>query len=130
MSFFVWDDTTLSTNVDAMDDEHKEIVRLMNKLWDANEAGESKAKLTGIIDELGTYTVKHFQDEEAYMEKINFPSLDSHKFIHKDLLEKFGEHKAKFEQGSDDKVQKSFFDFLKLWLTAHIQGIDKKYGEG
>lgn len=60
------------------------------------------------------------------MASIDYPLLDTHKRIHANLLEEFGAHKTNFEKTGE--LTTKFFSFLKLWLTAHIQGIDKKYG--
>ena len=47
--------------------------------------------------------------------------------IHKDLLDKFTDHYQIMV--STGKLNDKFFSFLKLWLSAHIQGIDVKYGK-
>jgi hemerythrin len=61
------------------------------------------------------------------MEKIGWESVDVHKYIHKSLLETFTKHYQNFlDQG---QLTMEFFEFLRLWLAAHIQGIDKKYGD-
>ncbi len=116
----------LDIGVNEMNDEHKKLLAIMNKLYDRNKAGAVKAELESIIQDLANYTVKHFSDEEAYMEKIQFPELSVHKIIHQNLLRTFAEQVEKFKKG-DGKVSDGFFGFLKLWLTAHIQGIDTKY---
>ena len=126
MGFFDWNDK-LDIGVMAMNNEHKHLLAIMNRLFDRNEAKADKNELKGIIKELGEYTVKHFGDEEKYFDSINFPDSSKHKLIHKDLLEKFGGHVAAFEKSG--QLDKSFFDFLKMWLSAHIQGVDAKYGQ-
>ncbi len=118
----------LDIGVNKMNDEHKVLLDLMNKLYDMAGAGKGKAELSKALKELGEYTVKHFSDEEEYMRSISFPEFELHQFIHKDLLGRFQGHVKEFEAG-DGKMSESFFGFLKLWLSAHIQGIDKKYGD-
>ena len=126
MSFFDWSER-LDIKVEPMNREHKHLLEIMNRLFDKNEKKAAKSELAPIVKELGDYTVKHFADEEAYLASINFPDIEKHKFIHKDLLTKFGGHAANFEKSGT--LDASFFDFLKMWLNAHIQGIDMKYGE-
>lgn len=128
MSFFKWDPEQLSVKVSEMDAEHKILIDKMNALYDANEAKSDFNQLKVLMDDLAGYCIKHFQDEEAYMEKISFPSLEGHKLIHKDLLRQFTSHKEKFE-ASKDFIQKDVFMFLKFWLQSHICGVDTKYGE-
>ena len=126
MSFFEWSNK-FDIHVDAMNKEHQHLIVIMNRLHAKYEAKGSKADIGPILKELGDYTVKHFADEERYLESIKFPDIEKHKLIHKDLLAKFGTHVANFEK--DGALNNAFFDFLKMWLSAHIQGIDMKYGE-
>ena len=127
MSFIDWEDR-YDVNVPEMNGEHRELMRLMNRLHELNDAKASKHEIGAALGELGSFTVRHFQHEEAYQEKIGFPGLGSHKRIHADLLEKFGAHQRDFEAGSG-VLGERFFHFLKFWLSAHIAGVDRKYGE-
>lgn len=128
MPFFVWSDDKLSLQVSQMDKEHKVLVEIMNSLFDRNEAKAPKSELQDLVDKLAAFTVKHFQNEEAYMASISFPSLETHKIIHKQLLARFGTFVDEFKLG-DGKISAGFFGFLNGWLTAHICGIDKKYAD-
>lgn len=125
MGFMDWS-SNLDIGVASMNSEHQQLLAIMNRLYDLNQAKASKSELQSTLKELAEYTVKHFGDEEAYFDSIGYPDAEKHKYIHKDLLAKFGTHKDNFEKtGSLDQA---FFNFLKMWLSAHIQGIDSKYG--
>lgn len=118
----------LDIGVEKMNDEHKVLLDLMNRLFDQAGSKATKPVLKATITALGNATVAHFQDEERYMQSIGYPDFERHRFIHVDLLKKFAEFQAKFESGPGE-VGNDFFSFLKLWLSAHIQGIDRNYGE-
>jgi hemerythrin-like metal-binding protein len=111
--------------VAAMNEQHQILIEIMNRLHDQFESGASRVEPSKSLDELANFTVKHFRQEEAYMASI-YPTLDSRKLIHANLLEEFGVHRAAFEKNGE--VTSGFSAFLKLWLEAHIMGIDKKYG--
>ncbi len=129
-SIFEWDKTKYTTYVSAMDKEHEKLVAIMNRLYQENDQGVPKAQLLKTVDELAKYTTQHFASEEAYFMKIpNYKSADTHKRIHENLLKDFGAHVEKFKKSSENKVPNDFFMFLKVWLSAHICGIDRKYGE-
>ena len=128
MPILEWNDA-LDIGVNDMNQEHKKLLALMNELYDKNAAGANKTSLSKTLNELAAYTVKHFADEEAYLEKIGYPELSKHKWIHQDLLTKFGKHKAEFDSGANPKMNDEFFKFLKLWLSSHIKGIDRMYGD-
>ena len=122
--FFQWNQQNLGLDCE-MDDEHKILINKMNLVYDAQAAGESYNKVTSLLEDLGAYTVEHFKSEEAYMEKIGFQGLATHKIIHQQLLKQFGEHMENYKK--TQKLEESFFNFLKVWLTSHIKGIDAKY---
>lgn len=126
MSLMDWS-SDLQLDVNSMDSQHKGLLDIMNKLYDDYQKGADFAILSTSLNQLAEKTVKHFSDEEAYMESIDFPNLGTHKVIHKDLLEKFGAHKEKFEQ--EKQLNDEFFNFLKFWLRSHIMGIDTKYAQ-
>lgn len=125
MGLMDWSDQ-LDIGVDSMNQEHKQILAYMNRLYDLDQAKAGAGEIIKAVKDLGQYTVKHFADEEQYMASIGFPDLDKHKFIHKDLLTKFTDHQRKIE-ASGGQIDEMFFEFLKFWLTAHIMGIDAKY---
>ncbi len=124
MAVMEWNDK-LDIGVDEMNNQHKGLLKLMNQLHDAYERGDSYAKQAEILGRLGQATIDHFTEEEAYMESIGFDGLEVHKLIHKDLLDKFTKHVE--DSAKNNALTDNFFVFLKVWLTAHIMGIDTKY---
>lgn len=123
--FFEWEDS-LDLHINEMDSEHKQIVHYMNELYECYEKKSDKSVYEPILKDLYNYTVKHFKDEEEFFSKLDYPQADSHKYIHKDLLSKLDQN-AKIV--SEKGLNEDLFFFLKMWLTAHISGIDMKYGE-
>lgn len=117
-----------SVGVPAMDAAHKKIMALMNRLHEQRSGGEDKAALRATLKELTDFTVRHFREEEGFMESIAFPALANHKQIHATLIQQLGQHVNAFETGKG-ALPDQFFNFLKVWLTSHIVGIDGKYGE-
>ncbi|TPV97081.1 MAG: bacteriohemerythrin [Myxococcales bacterium FL481] len=126
MGYLDWTDA-LDVGVDAMNREHQRLIDLMNELHTGNERGENKAMLLSRLDKLAKWTVSHFSHEEAYLESIRYPKLTSHRRIHADLLRQLDGHVTSFRESDHKTLPKELFTFLKLWLTAHIQGIDAQY---
>lgn len=123
--FFEWEES-LNLHVNDMDIEHKQIVHYMNELYECFEKKSEKSVYEPILKELHQFTIKHFKDEEEFFSKLDYPQAESHKYIHKDLLAKL-EQNAKIV--SEKGLNEDLFFFLKMWLTAHICGIDMKYAE-
>ena len=128
MAFIEWGDA-LSVTVDAMDSEHKELVRLINELHDAITVNKDKEVLGKVFDGLVQYTVFHFASEEQLMEDVGYPDLPKHRELHQDLVSQVGKLKEKYDSGEGDSVSVDVMEFLRDWLVNHIQGTDKKYGE-
>ena len=127
MPIMTWDQS-LDIGVSAMNDDHKQILDAMNRIYDASEAGRTGEEVNRLVSRLGEICVAHFKDEESYMASIGFPGLPNHKFVHVALLERYAEHAAQIK-AAGGRADNVFFHFLQHWLTAHIKGIDVKYGE-
>ena len=125
MPIMNWDQT-LDIGVEAMNKEHREILDAMNRIFDAHAAGQHGPAINHLVARLGDVTTRHFADEEAYMAKVGYPGLGSHKLIHVKLLQDFGTHAAAIK-AAGGQVNPDFFSFLRRWLVAHIKGIDIKY---
>ncbi len=126
MSDFKWDEK-LRLGVDPMDKDHQKIIALMNDLEKAREQQASFTELERAFRNLAEFTAQHFREEEVYMESIAFPQLNSHKLIHKRLLDTLQEHYENFQQSK--QLNEQVFTFLSFWLKSHICGIDKQYAE-
>ena len=124
-SEFVWDPATLALNVDSMDSEHRRLIELMNRLQQLFLDGAPAVEQGKAFAALADYTQRHFEHEEAYMQSVGYPGLAVHKGVHRNLLEKVNEHAKGFKQNG--KFSEALFQFLHMWLRAHICGVDKKY---
>lgn len=126
-SLFIWDKSRYELKVAEMDQEHQTLVDIMNNLYEQNRTKQTKAEILQTVHQLLAFVVLHFQHEEAYLDKIRFPGLSNHKGIHQRLLSQLKQHAADFESSSSPVIPNAFFDFLTLWLSAHIQHIDMQY---
>ncbi len=127
MPFYSWDPKLLSVEVKEMDSEHQILIKKMNAVFDGNQAKKSKAELSDLVDDFAKYTIQHFSDEEAFMEQIKFEGIATHKLIHQQLLAEVTKHITEFK--TTGVLTQGFFNFLAVWLTSHIRGIDTKYGK-
>jgi len=126
MAFIEWR-ASLSVGVAAMDQQHQQLIALINQLADAMTQGKSKVALGGILDELVHYTVYHFADEEKLLAQRHYPELSTHQSDHIQLTTQVADYQSQFRAG---KLALSFdlMNFLRDWLANHIQISDKKYG--
>lgn len=127
MPIMEWDDS-LDIGVEAMNDEHRQILNAMNRIFDVAETGRTGEEINQLVARLGAVCVRHFADEEAYMAAIGFPGLAIHRIMHQDLLKRFQTHATEIREAGG-RADQGFFYFLRYWLRAHIKGIDCKYAD-
>ncbi len=127
MSLLSWDDE-LSVEVKEIDDQHKKLIEQLNKLNEAMREGKGKEVAEDILSELVKYTDYHFRTEEKYMKRFDYDGYGEHKRAHENFVEEVTEFQEKFEEGSVGLTVK-MMNFLKNWVTEHIDGLDQKYVE-
>lgn len=120
-----WTDS-LSVKNKHIDEQHKKLVNMVNKLNSAVNKGESRNMLGTILDELIEYTVKHFKDEEALFVNSSYPGKEKHLEEHNNLKKTVSELRAAFMEGNV-LIGTDTIDFLKNWLVNHIMGTDMEY---
>lgn len=124
MSLITWNDQ-LKVGVSIIDNDHQQLVRMVNELADAMKAGHGKDVLDKLFHGLVDYTVKHFGNEERLMQQHGYPESPDHKKQHEDLKKQAVDLQQKFKGGSSS-VTIETLNFLKNWLANHILGTDKK----
>jgi hemerythrin len=126
MAYFEWKQE-YSVGVAKLDDEHKELVRLLNSLYEAFKQGKGRDALGLIIAKLIKYTQTHFSSEESIMMLNGYPGLELHRDKHRKMAAKVQRIHQKFQRG-EIRNPIEISNFLKDWLQKHIQGTDKLYG--
>lgn len=119
------------TGIKLIDDEHRQLFALVNevhKLVNDDLMFDKYDEIMRILTELKNYTEMHFQDEENYMEKINYADIDAQRRAHNAFIEKLVD--INFEQLEDlDNHQQEYLqdvlEFLAKWLFNHILIMDK-----
>ena len=124
--FIVWDET-FSVGFELMDNQHKELVEMVNALFAACKLGAVAADLAYLrtINRAMEYAKTHFSDEEKYMSQVGYPKLDEHKKQHEEFVAKIMKSLKLFEEGNTEPIEMA--NFLKYWLLNHIAVSDKQY---
>ncbi|HCY84645.1 MAG TPA: hemerythrin [Desulfobacteraceae bacterium] len=110
----------------SVDDQHKELVAMVNELHRAMKMKAGAKEAGGILDRLTEYTVYHFGYEEDLFDTHGYPEADAHKRIHKDLVDKVLAFKEDFHSGKA-ALSMDLMDFLMTWLKEHILKTDSDY---
>jgi len=127
MALLTWG-PMFSVGVKEIDDQHKTLIDLANRLNDQMTSGKGgKEVLDKIFNELVAYTVSHFAMEERLMAKHSYSASDAHKDAHKKLVATVADLKKKHEQG-ENVLTSQVMTFLRDWLTKHILNTDRAFG--
>lgn len=127
MPLIKWRDS-YSVNNEKIDQEHMKLVELINKMFGIVKDKKGIDAVNDAMEELIHYTEVHFSDEEAIMEKIQFPFMEEHQQKHRQLIEQITEFKERVNS-ADEGVRPDFYKFLRGWLINHILEEDMKYCE-
>jgi len=123
MDAFVWDHRYV-TGETQVDNEHQELVRIINALIDLESKYASPETVTQVLDQLVNYAVVHFANEEALMAENQCDPrfVDRHVAVHRSFAEQVVRLRASSVDGSDLEY---LLNFLTSWLAQHILGLDK-----
>jgi hemerythrin len=125
MALIQWTDA-LSVNVKKFDDQHKMLVQYINELHDAMRAGQGKEAMGKILKNLVDYTKTHFAEEENLMNLHKYAGYAAQKMQHEKLVNEVLRIQKDFTSGTT-VLSMDVMNFLKSWLTDHIQKTDKGY---
>ncbi len=115
-----------SVDITLIDEQHKQLIDIINQLYRALKYGKAKNEIDVIIAELVRYTIYHFETEEMYFSQFEYPYSIEHATEHTKFRTKIEEFKSKIEERT---VMLSYevMTFLKNWLANHILISDKKF---
>ena len=122
----VWD-STLSVEVDEIDEDHRRLIELFNILHHSVVEGDAADYIVAVLEELISCTVWHFRHEERLMLKYGYEGFEEHKTEHEELIETVKELQQRFLQGGE-QLSSEDIGFLERWLTEHILTADMKLG--
>ena len=122
----VWSDD-YAVDFELIDNQHKELVRMTNALFEGCKKGKTAADVAFIQTIRGAveYAQTHFFTEEKYMKSAEYPHFDIHKKEHDSFVATVVESVRHFEEGKSEPI--ILARFLKKWLLTHIAESDKKY---
>lgn len=125
MALLQWS-SKYSVGVDSMDRQHTKLFEILNELHTAMLKGQAQ-KITGdLLSKLVSYTREHFAAEEALMAAARYSALEQHRVKHRALLKQVDDLSERYKRG-ENNLNLHLLNFLRDWLTNHIQQEDKQY---
>ena len=122
-----WSDDYL-IGIDQIDEQHKGFFEAAHRLYDYILNCEGEKVVEESVAFLRDYADRHFQTEEAFMEKHAFPGLEEHKKCHAaffDNLDMLIDDLKVF--GPSQHLADRALEIAQDWLIEHIAEEDAQY---
>jgi len=119
---------TYSVGIKLIDDQHKELLNLVNDMYNHvnNDDEEAeRAYFKGVIRQVVDYVKIHFATEEKIMRGTKFQGYAGHKKVHDTFILSVVDIIQKFDEGKRVPLI-NFTNFIKDWILTHIAIMDKQ----
>jgi len=127
-----WNES-LSVGFKKIDNDHKELFRMISELVEAINKHTCKYKIDDVIKFLEDYANHHFAMEEDYMKELKYPEYFKHKAEHEKFRATFSGLKRELEQikasgsyAGSYELSVATDQILVDWLLDHIAKVDIK----
>jgi hemerythrin len=115
------------TGVEEIDSQHKDFVKLINRLNIIQGYGDSLEYALRLMMEVGKYADYHFTCEENLMYLTKCPHLELQQKEHEALLREYREWVQRYE--SHGVIIDDLIKYLEGWFAKHTVEEDKKIGQ-
>ena len=122
------------TGIELIDEEHAKLFEYANQIYELLHDEFVPDKYDNIKDLLGKlkdYAKKHFADEEAYMESIQYKKIFTQKVQHQAFVDTMEEYDLDEidQMENQDAVIGKMLVFVTDWLVEHILNVDTQIGK-
>ena len=111
--------------IEAVDHEHRELVDLVNRLYDEARARGSKIAVLGFFGDLFKAISAHFALEERFMRERGYDQLMQHKNDHERLLDEIRDIMEDYET-TDLFDELLLAQRLDAWFSRHFETHDAR----
>lgn len=125
MAILKWTED-LRIGITGIDDQHRQLVSLINELHLAVEYGKGEEVILPVLEKLHNYANTHFRDEEALLEHHNYPEASGHAEEHREFLARLNELQRQY-RSLKEVLTVHVKNYLRNWFFTHIQIEDMKY---
>jgi hemerythrin len=124
MSLLKWKDQ-YSVGIEAVDHEHKELIGLINQLYEKLSSRNDKHSVAAFFGDLFKSISAHFALEERFMRERGYDQLAQHKADHEQLLDEIRDIMDDY----DDHEQPDSSELgrrLDSWFSRHFETHDSR----
>lgn len=123
--FIKWADADYSVGIKTIDDHHKELLKLINQIYQSFMERRHLDVTADILGKLEDYARFHFSFEEKVFGQIGYQLKAEHIAEHRAFTNQIKAFKDQVASGFDATFGIS--NYLRDWLKNHIHTEDRKY---
>jgi hemerythrin-like metal-binding protein/PAS domain S-box-containing protein len=120
-----WTDD-LALDIDEMDEQHKQVIALINQLQDSVSQGKNKKDIKENLRSFIDFASYHFGNEEQYFDQFGFNDSESHGVEHQKFLKEVKQLQSDYSGGKEN-IPIETLASLKNRLLTHFEESDIKY---
>ncbi|HUU28808.1 MAG TPA: bacteriohemerythrin [archaeon] len=122
-----WDES-LNTGIHWIDEQHKQLLKCIEDMLNALIEKKCQENVKSLVTFLSDYVRTHFNTEQSYMIRYNYPNFLIHKIQHKDFFKKMKEIERQYAlHGSSRELAMEIEKELWGWYKTHICKFDKNF---
>jgi hemerythrin len=123
-------DENLQTGIRVIDEQHKELIKLLSQFCDMRHNPNPEA-LSIVLNETLEFCKYHFSTEEVFLEDYPFEERNRHKLLHNDFINYIVDIYDKHEnKGLSRKQLGDFCMYLRDWIEKHMIEEDLRVFKG
>lgn len=117
----------LLIGVSSIDREHQDLLTLLDRLIFYNGMPSQSARLSEILDQLGTQLAKHFENEEQFLRSCGMPDDDVivHVQAHSAIRKQYTQLNLDL-MADKPKALSGAAGMVKQWIVGHLLKHDIK----
>lgn len=112
-----------NVGIQVIDEQHQHMIDIINAIFQELETSTSEIDLTDFFEDAVQYGEYHFQTEETFFSRFDYPEKDRHLAVHTAYKKNLSELLLK--TGDSHTRAKELLDFLETWWVEHITGMDQ-----
>ena len=122
------------TGIPMIDEEHAQLFVYANQIYELLQdefVADKYDNIRDLVGKLTDYAKHHFEDEEAYMESIQYKKIFTQKIQHQAFVEELD----KYDLDAIDRAENqqevicNLLSFVTDWLVEHILNLDTQIGK-
>jgi len=115
------------TGIEEIDSQHRLLFAISNELLEIDNPLSQEPEIKYLIRHLNDYVKSHFEYEEEWMRKHNYPGFKEHNLKHDKIISEI--NNVLTTSRTMTEVKNQFETLLDGWIQSHILLEDKKYSD-